>query len=114
MSCKETTRVAKRSRVSCEEVGGQWVRKGEGRGRENMPLGRDVLASWSSSYGKRKPGETHLVAWWQRTGERGRGGREKEGGGKRGDGGLKKKKKGRRGRRREEKKEMSGRRRWRC
>jgi hypothetical protein len=89
VSCKETTRVAKRSRVSWEEVGEQGVRKGGGTGREDMPLGRDVLAWWSSSYGTRRPGETHLVAWWRRTGGRGRVESEKEGGGKSRDGGLK-------------------------
>jgi hypothetical protein len=49
-----------------------------------MPLGRDVLASWSSSYGKRRPGERHLVAWQRTGGTRERG--EREGGGRKGRG----------------------------
>lgn len=39
-----------------------------------MPLGKGALALWSSSYGRRKPEERHLVAWWWRRGERKRGG----------------------------------------
>jgi hypothetical protein len=37
-----------------------------------MPLGKGALALWSSSYGRRKPEERHLVAWWWRRGS-GRG-----------------------------------------
>jgi len=84
MSCNETMRVAKRSRVSWGEVGGHTVREGMRKEEENVPLGMDALALWSSSYGRRKPED--LVAWWSRgENRRGGGGMDVGQGRKRGD-----------------------------
>jgi hypothetical protein len=63
VSCNETIRVAKRSRVSCKQGRrkGEWS-KASGEERKVL-LGKGDLALWSSSCERRKPGEKHLVAW---------------------------------------------------
>lgn len=70
VSCRETTRVAKRSRVSWE---GWEVRKRMGEEEGSVLLGKGDHAWWSSSCVRRRLGERHRLALFygrRRGGER--------------------------------------------